>query len=444
MRVDGYGMLPRARNTPTGEVGFALIEVVVSALIVVMTTGAVFTLLNASGKAGAEERHKAQAYALAQEDQSRLRSMRIPDLLASVKGAPREVSVGGTLYTVRSTALFVNNNSGVEPACEAGNSSSDYLRISSEVSWKNKAGQEPVRIESTINPPNGSLDPSRGSLTVFVLNAQEVPIPGVGLSSAAGPGTFTGQTNSNGCAQFSELPKGNYEMRTSLASGFVDENGAPPGKRKVGVLGAASNTVTLMYDTPGILKASFLVGEGTTAGKAEAMVLINNGMQTQSETVWATNKEPRTPLEAKSLFPFKSAYAVYAGGCLKSIPEGDPAIASATIMPGQTKAVDVRLPLLNLSVKNGAATVENVTMKIHDAECPESPTRVFSMSKGTLAEGFPWGRYEICVSAEVPEPGFLGITRWVTRRERSSAEVKSLKGSTLPVQLTMNSEKGSC
>ena len=43
-----------ARQEPSGEAGFALIEVVVSALIVVMTTGAVFTLLNASGKAGAE------------------------------------------------------------------------------------------------------------------------------------------------------------------------------------------------------------------------------------------------------------------------------------------------------------------------------------------------------------------------------------------------------
>ena len=54
-------MSSHARQLPSGEAGFALIEVVVSALIVVMTTGAVFTLLNASGKAGAEERNKAQA-----------------------------------------------------------------------------------------------------------------------------------------------------------------------------------------------------------------------------------------------------------------------------------------------------------------------------------------------------------------------------------------------
>lgn len=438
-----YGMFSRARQTPATEAGFALIEVVVSALIVVMTTGAVFTLLNASGRAGAEERHKSQAYALAQEDQSRLRSMRIPDLLASVKLAPRDLSVGGTRYTVRSTAAFVNNNSGVEPACEAGNSSNDYLRIGSEVSWKNKAGQEPVKIQSTINPPNGSLDPSRGSLTVFVLNAQEVPIPGVGLSSAAGPGTFTGQTNSNGCAQFSELPKGNYEMRTSLSSGFVDENGAPPGKRKVGVLGAASNTVTLMYDTPGTLKANFLVGEGTTAGKAEGMVLINNGMQTQSETIWASNKEPRTPLEAKSLFPFKASYAVYAGGCLKSIPEGDPTISSALITPGSTAAVNVRLPLLNLSVKNGSTAVENVTMKIHDAECPESPTRVFTLTKGTIAEGFPWGKYEICVSAEFRER-INGRTQISFHRAKPAAEIKSLKGTTVTVPLSTSTEEGAC
>jgi type II secretory pathway pseudopilin PulG len=436
-------MATRARQGSTGEAGFALIEVVVSALIVVVTTGAVFTLLNASGKAGAEERNKAQAYALAQEDQGRLRAMRIPDLLASVKRAPREVKVGTTTYTIRSTAAFVNNNSGVEPACEAGNSSSDYLRIGSEVSWPNETTQQPVKLQSTINPPNGSLDPSRGGLTVFVLNAQENPIPGVGLSGT-GPGTFTGSTNSKGCAQFAELPKGNYEMRTTLSSGFVDENGSPPGNRKVGVIGAASNSVTLLYDVPGIVKASFLVGEGNTAGKAEGIVLINNGMQVQAESVWAANKVPVTSLEAKSLFPFKTPYAVYAGGCRKSIPEGDPTIASAPITPGGTTTVKMRLPVLSLSVKNGTAPVENVTLKLHDAECPESPTRTFTLANGTTTEGLPWGNYELCVSAGISEPRSGGGTQTVSRRARTTAEVKSLKGATVAMQLTKTSEAGSC
>jgi type II secretory pathway pseudopilin PulG len=438
-----YWMSSHARQVLSGEAGFALIEVVVSALIVVMTTGAVFTLLNASGKAGAEERNKAQAYALAQEDQGRLRAMRIPDLLASVKTAPREVRVGTTKYTIHSTASFLNNNSGVEPACEAGNSSSDYLEIGSEVTWAKETAQQPVKILSTINPPNGSLDPSRGSLTVFVLNAQETPISGVGLSGT-GAGTFTGTTNSKGCAQFSELPKGNYEMRTSLAGGFVDENGSPPGNRKVAVIGAASNTVTLLYDVPGVLKANFLVGEGSTAGKAEGMVLVNNGMQVQAETIWATNKVPAGPLEAKSLFPFKTPYAVYAGGCRKSIPEGDPTIASAAISAGKTTTVNVRLPVLNLSVNNGTSTVENVTLKLHDTECPESPTRTFSLTKGTITEGLPWAKYEFCVSAGISEPKSGGGTQTVTRRAKTTAEIKSLQGTTVPIQLTKASEAGSC
>jgi Tfp pilus assembly protein PilV len=440
-----YGMIPPARQSPHAQAGFALIEVVVSALIVVMTTGAVLTLLNAGGKAGAEERHKAQAYALAQEDQARLRAMRIPDLLASAKGTAREVTIGGSKYTIRSNATFINNNSGVEPACEMGNSSSDYVRIASAVTWPKEVGSEPVRIQSTINPPNGSLDPTKGSLTVFVLNAQEVPISGVGLSSVSGPGTFTGTTNSNGCAQFSEQPAGNYEMRTSLSSGFVDENGNPPGVRKVGVVGAGSNSVTMLYNAPGVLKANFLAGETSIQAKAEALVLINNGMQAQTKTVWATGKTPHPSIEARSLFPFKAPYTAYGGACLKAIPEGDKAIASAAIIPGATTTISVRLPLLKLAVKNGSSAVPNATVTVHEVECPEAPSRSFTLgTAGTITEGLAWGKYEVCAAAEITET-VNGKTQKSLRHASIAAEVKSTNpSSTLELQLTNNSPRESC
>src|ERR1700710_854843 len=66
-----------ARSTPPSAAGFALIEVVVSGLIAVIVTGGVIGLINSTGRAGAEERHRSQAFSIAQEDQARLRSTQI-------------------------------------------------------------------------------------------------------------------------------------------------------------------------------------------------------------------------------------------------------------------------------------------------------------------------------------------------------------------------------
>ncbi len=85
-----------AHSSLPAEGGFALIEVVVSALIAVMVTGAVISLLNSTGRASAEERHRSQAFSVAQEDQARLRATRITDLNVAMK--PRTVTLNGTPY----------------------------------------------------------------------------------------------------------------------------------------------------------------------------------------------------------------------------------------------------------------------------------------------------------------------------------------------------------
>src|SRR5271156_1591824 len=98
---DGVSMrFARGRSTPPGEAGIALIEVLISAVIVVLASGATFGLLSASAHSAAEERHRSEAFGIAQEDQARLRSLPVPTL--NRLSQTKTVTLNGTPFTVES------------------------------------------------------------------------------------------------------------------------------------------------------------------------------------------------------------------------------------------------------------------------------------------------------------------------------------------------------
>ncbi len=201
-----------------------LIEVLVSAIMIVLVAGAVLTLLIATTHSAASERTHSEAYALAQEDQARLRSMRISTLNRLQQ--TRSVTLNGSTFTIESTGLFVNNTTGTA-SCTTGASSADYVRITSTVTWPNMGARAPAVIQSIVSPSNGSLDPSHGTLTISATNAAGTPLAGVGISGT-GAGTFSGSTDSNGCADFADLPSGNYTL-TPHRSGLGRQERQPSG-----------------------------------------------------------------------------------------------------------------------------------------------------------------------------------------------------------------------
>ena len=74
------------------EGGFALIEVLISALLLAIVAAGVFTAFDATTRATARERYRARANALAEQDLERTRSLRIGDLATlnqTPDGGPR-------------------------------------------------------------------------------------------------------------------------------------------------------------------------------------------------------------------------------------------------------------------------------------------------------------------------------------------------------------------
>lgn len=441
----------RALSTRASEEGFALIEVLVSALCVAIVGGAVLTTLQATARSSADTRNHTMAQAIAMEDQARLRSMRISSLNKLNQTYP--VTLDGTTFSVTSTGVFVNNTSQTA-SCTTGQTSADYIRITTSVTWKALGNRRPVTMQSIVSPSNGSLDPGHGTLTFSTINAAAQPLAGVGISGT-GPGTFSGTTDAGGCANFADLPAGNYTVVAS-APGLVDKEGKAPTtlSPSPGVIASGTQTVVLQYDKPGALEVGFTYRVGSTsefkASSAGAIQVFNSGLK-EPFTFTAPGGVPAAAIATTAkLFPFTSPYAVYAGTCSSNNPNptSDPespgalAVASVTVPPGATLAPlpkgTIQLPALNLVVKKDGSPLVGAEVKITNSGGCSFSRKTTTTTGGVLADpGLPWGTYNVCAAT---------TTGTIRRKSLPSAvEVKNLTNPALKeIDLTSGTTSGAC
>ena len=412
--------------SPRDQSGLSIVEGIVAGLILILAMTATFSVLQASGSAGADQRHRSQSYSIAQADQARLRSLRVTEVMGI--NQTRQVTEDGTPYTVTSTGQFVSDATGTVN-CDTGTAAADYVKISSTVDWPSRGGTPPTRIESVISPPNGSFSADRGTLAVAVRNGQNMPVAGIPLSGS-GAGTFSGTTGENGCALFPNQPEGTYTLNASTATGVVDRDGKAPGPVTVSVVGQSTNTVALQYDNPGSLKTTFKtrINGSVQTSKADSIVAFNTGMT--KEQAFGTIGSEQSFLTATPLFPFSSADTVYAGSCAANNPNPSnlatlPAaqagsLANVLITPGATANAQIQLPALSLTVRTGSSSssqgsvVNNATVKITDTQCTTStggaikrtytnrvtptPAGLIPSGQSTPDPGIPYGVYDICAS----------------------------------------------
>ena len=400
----------RATNRIEDERGSILIEVLVSAIMLVITAVGVFSAFEAGTRASAEERHRAQADGLAQADLARLRTMRI-SALANLHQT-KVVTIEKTPYTVESAAEFQTDKAGTA-SCKEGEASADYVEIRSTVTWPSIGSRAPVVAQSLVAPPNGSISANRGSLAIQIVDAESAGIEGVGLTGT-GAGTFFGYTGANGCAIFGNLPKGEYSLTLSGPT-LVDKDGQAPKPLKTSVVEESTNTLALQYAKPGEVTAKFetMVGGELTPSSADAIVAYNSGMKVAR--IFGTPGTPQAEVTATPLFPFSSTYAVYAGTCIGNEPlpagelTGPGPVAEALVSPAGNTDVTIELPALHLTAWSGASgedpeniPVEGATVKLTDTSCEEGEPVVHTLttnSQGELPDpGLPYGTFDVCVS----------------------------------------------
>lgn len=391
------------------ERGSILLEALISGILLVITAVGVFSAFEAGSRASAEERHRAQAEGLAQADLARLRTMRI-SALANLHQT-KVVTIEKTSYTVESVAAFQTDSTGTA-SCTKATAKADYIQIRSIISWPSLGSREPVEEVSLVAPPNGSISANSGSLAVQIEDAKNAGVQGVELAGS-GAGSFAGVTGENGCAIFGDLPAGNYTL-TASGNSLVDKNGEAPKPQSTSVVEESTNTLALQYDFGGSVAAKFetRVGGELVPSSADSVVAFNSGMQTAK--VFGTPGTPSAEVTATPLFPFTSAYSVYAGTCEQNDPSltgkealPESAIAEPIVAAKGTTQVTIELPALHLTVWGGTeaepgSQVEGAKVKVTDSQCtPGNPTvrTLTTNAEGELPDpGLPFSTYEVCVS----------------------------------------------
>jgi Tfp pilus assembly protein PilX len=310
------GKRPRHHLASASEAGFMLVEVLMTSMIVTVVGLGIFLGLEGASHSSGNSKHRSVAAALAQQDQDRMRSLEATDL--SNYSERRTVTVAGVPYTVVSNGNWVSDSSGAL-SCSNTSQRANYIRISSQVSWPSMRTR-PAQLESLVAPVPGSFNANQGNLVVRLTDQAGAPVAGVPVSIV--PSGATRATEPEGCAVFGALTAGSYDVTYSLP-GYVDASGDSTPEHTASVVASASTTQDYQYAEAGTIAVSFDTRVGSNppqAAPARNLSAVHSGIPGDGIRVFNPADGPHRAIQATALFPFTSAYGVYAGNCAEANP----------------------------------------------------------------------------------------------------------------------------
>ena len=312
------------------EDGFGIVEVMVSAIIVVIISLSTFAALDAAGRTADRNKSRSVASSLAQDDLERLRSVKITDLAALGASAQvsgpcvagegarcREVVVDGEKYYVRSKGEYLAGTAGSDN-CASDDEAPKYLKITSTVSWDSMGTTRPVTANSLRATPSGTIG-DFGSLAVDIngrTGAGQAGIPVTitpdATAAANGGVTTTAATNDKGCVLFGYIATGRYTVTFSKAGYVLAQNPNAPSVTETAVVAADSiASKSYQYDQAGGAAVNYRTNNafgGTTwttpANGTEFMIrnaqlgtpsfktFSNAPAATTASSVWSTSPSP--------------------------------------------------------------------------------------------------------------------------------------------------------
>jgi type II secretory pathway pseudopilin PulG len=390
-----------ARRRFRAQNGFALIEVVVSAALLLVVASGVLAGIEGPSRTSSQNETRSQATDLAQQDQDRMRSMSFSSLIGYTQTTP--VTVGKVTYSRYSSAIWIRDNNDPD-SCQTQNNQSqgDYLKITSRVTPPNGS---PVELDSLMAAPAGQYN-NKGTLAVMITDQANQPVVGQSVT-IAGPDNMTVPTNSIGCAVFGLVTKGNYTA-TFSSPGWLDPDGNNVVSLATSVTANSTTIVPHQYARSGRINLSFDTKVGAAAPVASAAkgaMVSNSGIQAGTLTFNA----PASPTQgvtslALDVYPFPSGYNVWAGVCAANNPTlygAAPVTASPT--PGGSVNVTVRQPALNVTVNRNGSNYQNAHVRVTstDSGCASNFTSSTTASglmapAGFPGPGFPYGHYNFC------------------------------------------------
>lgn len=413
-------MDPRAQARPlrggalrSDERGIMIVEVLTSAVLLVVTSLATVALIDRAGALSSDNRARSVATGLAQQDQDKVRQIpfsKIDGMFAAsnavgetkkIDGSPRSVDIDGSVYEVDTELEVVADNGNENTACLAG--------------WQNRM----IQITTIAKPPSGNTIKPVQMRTFRVPTISDQANKGgviVRLSKANGdastgvPVRVTGKTqidtDGDGCAVFSDVDTGSVTVSWGLKDGaLVDENGATTVERTLTLLGGSTAQFSGRFDAARTPMATFVDENGnetTPDGKQiqwNSLSVVHSGISTVYNGWRGWDFASAHTYEIPQLFPFESAYGVFAGTCWGNDPTvWEPTTPVSTnwmlMNAAATGDVNVQLQTVRFTLPGAGYRVyvapETRVTKMGNGKCvPNGPD---TASDGILPAGAPADR----------------------------------------------------
>ena len=383
------------------ESGFGLIEVIVSAVLVVLVSLGVYAGIDGASATSQVNKQRSIATTIAQQDQDRMRAMTVSEL--SNYRDVQTTTVGGVPYTVTSRADWITDSTGTA-SCTSSAAQANYLRAASSVTWANMR-IAPVTVEGVIAPPNGSFGSNQGSLAVQVRDRNGDPVQGATVT-LTGPQGYTDVTNASGCVLWGYLAAGNGYTVAIAKTGYVDPDGVATPSKAAGVVGEATSTIAFDYDVGGRIQGNYETWNGSTAVAANGLSFTASNPNLTVPLAPFGDGAPHTSFTTGLIYPFTVSYSVWAGSCAGASPTvySQPA-QTALVTPGGIATVALREPPIDMKVIDTSLTpqpVNNAPVKFTPTAsgCSVAVTRT-TTNTGTgllIDPALPYGTYTFCVA----------------------------------------------
>jgi Tfp pilus assembly protein PilV len=402
------------------EDGFGLIEVMVSAVLLIILAIGTLQILDTSQAASSMNRSRDVAATLAQADQEAMRQLPLDSITGGYHPPVATQKVGGIDYSITSTGVWTRDAAGVVTCSTALSTAGrgDYLTITTSVTWPGMAATKtkPVVFQSIIAPGVAALGANKGALAVKLKGANGAGVSGLGVTS----GAVSGTTDSDGCVVLNNLDAGDATVNWNTA-GYVDPDGVQDITKDETIGAGTTAQDNGAYDRAASVPLTLKDDTTPTAANAKwwSFSVTQTGM-TQSNGVRHFFKAPTGQsgsITSGALFPFTSAYGVYAGSCDGNDPNSYTPIAgfsSASVLTTPGASVPLTLTMRSVVVKvtdssgvaASGATVQAYpfTADSHMADCAEKTFKgdFLTDASGVVKIPLPYGIWSFCAEKKKP------------------------------------------
>ena len=337
------------------EAGFALIEVMVSAVLLVILALSTLSVIDRSQATSSNNRSRDVAAQLAQSEQDVIRQMPITALAGGYHTVNVPTKVGEITYSVSSDAEWVTDSGGAVTCSTSGRVA--YLRSTSTVTWPGMGSIKPVTADAIVDPGVAALGANKGALTVLLSKADGTGTEGIGVTA----GGVSSVTDENGCAVLANLDSGPQTL-TYSAPGYVDKDSNPAPSKPVTIGAGTIAQASGSYDVAATINTTIKDDATPTPNVAKWGSVALDHAQRSTPTLFTTPTDSTKANASTTVFPFSSSYKAFVGNCTGNDPSNTlytnaGAAPGAQVDPGQTKSVT--LTMRNVTLNLGTTAIAN-------------------------------------------------------------------------------------